>query len=196
MVISYFADFRQKTKTLFFNCCYTILSIDSNGTVHLCPTASKRPPEKRLATEQTTAETINGTFRPNGSNIYDRQPSFPCNLYIVAPVIYCINRWKFMLRTDEGSAGTHHVTPLSKCMNEKCLGCGRCAASCPLEAVTHAAKESPRENRRKAELDMERYLGCGLCVRACRSGAIELESSRGKGAHPRKHGPPACNDGN
>ncbi len=60
---------------------------------------------------------------------------------------------------------------------EQCVGCSRCAAVCPMEAILlTAAPDSVATDMKKPRIDMERCLGCALCVRACRFGALRLES--------------------
>lgn len=56
-----------------------------------------------------------------------------------------------------------------------CTGCGRCIASCPVEAVGLTSAHDPHHpQRRQAVLREERCLGCGLCVRSCQAGAVVL----------------------
>jgi dihydroorotate dehydrogenase subfamily 1 len=52
----------------------------------------------------------------------------------------------------------------------KCIGCGRCAASCFYEAATMAD--------RKAKINTDSCVGCGLCDAICPVGAIALKKIR------------------
>jgi ferredoxin len=58
-----------------------------------------------------------------------------------------------------------------------CTGCGRCAQTCPVEAmVLVSANDAARPDLKRARVAEDRCLGCGLCVRACASGRIRLRS--------------------
>lgn len=59
----------------------------------------------------------------------------------------------------------------------RCVGCGKCAMTCPVEAMVLVSANDPHQpKRKKAKLDETRCLGCGLCVRACARGNVVLKS--------------------
>ncbi|MCE1253347.1 MAG: 4Fe-4S binding protein [Anaerolineae bacterium] len=56
-----------------------------------------------------------------------------------------------------------------------CSGCGKCAQTCPLEAMSMvSANDSQQPRRMRARLNEEICLGCGVCVRSCNRQALKL----------------------
>jgi len=69
----------------------------------------------------------------------------------------------------------HTTNYLPRTDIERCTGCGKCVAVCPVEAMTLVSANDPHKPKRKAaRLDEEQCLGCGVCVPACPEGGITL----------------------
>jgi Pyruvate/2-oxoacid:ferredoxin oxidoreductase delta subunit len=57
----------------------------------------------------------------------------------------------------------------------RCVGCGRCARACPVEARAMVARNDPASNiRKKPVTDTTVCLGCGVCALVCRNSALTL----------------------
>ena len=71
----------------------------------------------------------------------------------------------------------HTTNFIPKINHETCTGCGKCVATCPVEAMTLVSANDPhRPNKKIAKLNEEICLGCGVCVNPCPNDSIRLES--------------------
>lgn len=68
---------------------------------------------------------------------------------------------------------------------EKCTGCGKCAAVCPVKNIKMVSSgDGENAKRMLARVDKNFCLGCGVCALQCRNGAIELKKRKQKVLHP------------
>lgn len=50
-------------------------------------------------------------------------------------------------------------------INDDCISCGSCAATCPVEAISEGAEHY--------EIDADKCIECGACAAGCPVSAIE-----------------------
>ncbi len=68
---------------------------------------------------------------------------------------------------------------------ETCLGCGKCAKACNVDAIEMIPIDDPDSKKKKRpELDTSFCLGCGVCALKCKSGALNLVPREQRVLHP------------
>lgn len=66
-----------------------------------------------------------------------------------------------------------------------CIGCGKCAAVCPVNAIRMVSAQDPEHpKRKKALLNRDICVGCGVCVARCRPEAIRMVVRSTRVIHP------------
>jgi NAD-dependent dihydropyrimidine dehydrogenase PreA subunit len=68
---------------------------------------------------------------------------------------------------------------------DTCVGCGKCAESCPIDAIKMIPIENPQTKKKKdAVVDTSICLGCGVCALSCKKGAVTLIRREKRVLHP------------
>jgi ferredoxin len=67
----------------------------------------------------------------------------------------------------------------------KCIGCGKCAKTCPIEAIEMVPIENPEtKKKKKPVVNKDICLGCGACALDCKTKALQLVKRNQKVIHP------------
>ena len=68
---------------------------------------------------------------------------------------------------------------IPKIDEDKCIGCGKCVKTCPIEAIEWVSNDDEKNNKpKKVKINEEICLGCGICVKACSNKSITLEKRK------------------
>ena len=68
---------------------------------------------------------------------------------------------------------------------ETCLGCGKCAKACPIDAIQMISIDNPQTKKKEdAIIDTSICLGCGVCALSCNNGAVTLVKRKKRVLHP------------
>jgi len=69
--------------------------------------------------------------------------------------------------------------------DDKCIGCGKCAKVCPINAIAMSPATKPEAKRKQdAAVKTEICLGCGVCALSCPKQACKLEKRGQRVIHP------------
>jgi formate hydrogenlyase subunit 6/NADH:ubiquinone oxidoreductase subunit I len=68
---------------------------------------------------------------------------------------------------------------------DTCLGCGKCAEACPIDAIKMIPIDQPQTKKKKDPvIDASICLGCGVCALSCNKGAVSLVRREKRVLHP------------
>jgi len=68
---------------------------------------------------------------------------------------------------------------------DTCLGCGKCAEACPIDAIKMIPIDKPQTKKKKdAIIDTSICLGCGVCSLSCNNHAVTLVRRGKRVLHP------------
>jgi ferredoxin len=68
---------------------------------------------------------------------------------------------------------------------DTCVGCGKCAEACPIDAIKMIPIDQPQTKKKKdAVIDTSICLGCGVCALSCKKGAVSLVRRGKRVLHP------------
>ena len=68
---------------------------------------------------------------------------------------------------------------------DTCVGCGKCAEACPIDAIKMIPIDQPQTKKKKDPvIDASICLGCGVCALSCNKGAVTLVRREKRVLHP------------
>ena len=76
-------------------------------------------------------------------------------------------------------------TFIAKIDPNTCIGCGKCAKACPIDAIQMIPIDNPQTKKKKdAIIDTSICLGCGVCSLNCNNRAVTLVKREKRVLHP------------
>ncbi len=68
-----------------------------------------------------------------------------------------------------------HTSNFIVAVTDRCTGCGRCIATCPVRILSLESTAAEGRGRKRIAADLTYCLGCGVCVRNCPRGGLRME---------------------
>jgi ferredoxin len=74
---------------------------------------------------------------------------------------------------------------LARSDEQDCIGCGKCAKACPINAIEMQPLNPPIGKKKKqAKVDTSICIGCGVCALSCKKEALSLVKREQRALHP------------
>ena len=79
------------------------------------------------------------------------------------------------IRDKKCSAGVCKAMLSYTIDKDKCIGCGKCAKSCPANAIERTDYTAPNHKLASFAIDTQKCIKCGACLEGCKFGAISRQ---------------------
>lgn len=140
----------------------------------------------RMAREISRSEALENLARSRDAGLVFNADNVRANVSFICHCCKCccnalagISKWGY-------ANAVVSSTLIARSEREKCCGCGKCIAACPIGAVRIDRKAGEEGGKLRSEVlvDQEYCLGCGVCALKCPTGAMRLLHRQQRVLHP------------